>query len=100
MRYLTLGGTSTASLRQACALRTHGLRARRPAGYDLQLTLTRYDLQLTLTRYDLQLDLAPPVRHALAELLETVEPLVARALGADAEYATASSQRAAIYSHA
>ena len=64
--------------------------------YDLQLTLTRYDLQLTLTRYDLQLDLAPPVRRALAELLETVEPLVARALGADAEYATASSQRAAI----
>ena len=59
-----------------------------------------YDLQLTLTRYDLQLDLAPPVRRALAELLETVEPLVARALGADAEYATASSQRAAIYSHA
>ena len=50
----------------------------------------RYDLQLTLTRYDLQLDLAPPVRRALAELLETVEPLVARALGADAEYATAS----------
>ena len=63
--------------------------------------LVKYDLQLTLTsRYDLQLDLAPPVRRALAELLETVEPLVARALGADAEYATASSQRAAIYSHA
>ena len=60
----------------------------------------RDDLQLTLARYDLQLDLAPPVRHALAELLGTVEPLVARALGADAEYATASSPRAAIYSHA
>ena len=39
-------------------------------------------------RYDLQLDLAPPVREALAELLETVKPLVVRALGGDAEYAT------------
>ena len=64
------------------------------------MRLVQYNLQLILTRYDLQLDLAPPVRRALAELLETVEPLVARALGADAEYATASSQRAAIYSHA
>lgn len=62
--------------------------------------LLQLDPQLTLTRYDLQLDLAPPVRHALAELLETVEPLVARALGADAEYATASEQRAAMCSHA
>ena len=43
-------------------------------------------------RYDLQLDLAPPVREALAELLETVKPLVVQTLGGDAEYATEPPQ--------
>ena len=46
------------------------------------------EVELGWGRYDLQLDLAPPVREALAELLETVKPLVVRALGGDAEYAT------------